>query len=81
MILHDILMFCNLDIFSECDCHTVGSRGRICDQATGQCPCKEGVTGRTCIECKEGYVQTKAVAAPCVSKCGRKMISAQRGGI
>ena len=54
--------------FIECDCHPVGSRGKICDQATGQCPCKEGVTGRTCNICQEGYKETKAFAAPCVSK-------------
>lgn len=51
----------------KCDCHPVGSRGKICDQATGQCPCKEGVIGRTCNDCKEGYRKTTAVAAPCVS--------------
>ena len=55
----------------RCNCHPVGSRGKICDQATGQCPCKEGVTGRTCNECKPGFRKTKTKAAPCVDKRGK----------
>ncbi|XP_071434693.1 laminin subunit beta-3 isoform X1 [Pithys albifrons albifrons] len=31
-----------------CDCHPRGSRSPLCNQFTGQCPCREGFTGRTC---------------------------------
>ena len=31
-----------------CDCHPVGASGKICNQTNGQCPCKDGVTGRSC---------------------------------
>ncbi|NXH12513.1 LAMB3 protein, partial [Bucco capensis] len=31
-----------------CDCHPQGSHSPHCNQFTGQCPCREGFTGRTC---------------------------------
>ncbi|NWX87818.1 LAMB3 protein, partial [Nothoprocta pentlandii] len=31
-----------------CDCHPRHSLGAQCNQFTGQCPCREGFTGRTC---------------------------------
>uniref|UniRef100_A0A8C3KXC9 Laminin subunit beta 3 n=1 Tax=Calidris pygmaea TaxID=425635 RepID=A0A8C3KXC9_9CHAR len=31
-----------------CGCHPQGSRSPHCNQFTGQCPCREGFTGRTC---------------------------------
>ncbi|XP_051494893.1 laminin subunit beta-3 isoform X2 [Apus apus] len=31
-----------------CGCHPHGSRSPHCNQFTGQCPCREGFTGRTC---------------------------------
>ncbi|NXV74126.1 LAMB3 protein, partial [Atlantisia rogersi] len=31
-----------------CSCHLHGSRSPHCNQFTGQCPCREGFTGRTC---------------------------------
>lgn len=55
-------------MFSACNCHPVGSRGKVCNQTTGQCPCKEGVTGLRCDRCMKGYQQTKSPIAPCISK-------------
>jgi netrin 1 len=46
----------------------VGSRGKVCNQTTGQCPCKDGVTGLRCDRCMKGYQQTKSPIAPCISK-------------
>ncbi|NWS96978.1 LAMB3 protein, partial [Mionectes macconnelli] len=31
-----------------CDCHPHGSHSPHCNQFSGQCPCREGFTGRTC---------------------------------
>ncbi|NWI48280.1 LAMB3 protein, partial [Picathartes gymnocephalus] len=31
-----------------CACHPRGSRSPHCNQFTGQCPCRDGFTGRTC---------------------------------
>ena len=41
-----------------CDCSTVGSAPDSqynCDNATGQCFCKDNVFGRRCDECKDTY--------------------------
>jgi len=53
---------------SACDCHLVGSLSRNCSQTSGQCPCKPGVTGRTCNRCDVGYQQSRSPLAPCVSQ-------------
>lgn len=54
--------------FSACDCHPIGASGKTCNQTTGQCPCKDGVTGVTCNRCAKGYQQSRSHIAPCVSK-------------
>ncbi|NXJ67160.1 LAMB3 protein, partial [Rostratula benghalensis] len=36
-----------------CGCHPQGSRSPHCNQFTGQCPCREGFTGRTCSAAQE----------------------------
>ncbi len=46
----------------------MGSRGKVCNQTTGQCTCKDGVTGLRCDRCLKGYQQTKSSVAPCISK-------------
>lgn len=51
-----------------CDCHPIGASGKTCNQTSGQCPCKDGVTGITCNRCAKGYQQTRSHIAPCVSK-------------
>jgi len=49
-----------------CECHPIGSSGRVCNQTTGQCPCKDGVTGLTCNRCEDGYQQSRSPVAPCI---------------
>ncbi|XP_044736246.1 netrin-1 isoform X1 [Chrysoperla carnea] len=49
-----------------CDCHPIGASGKTCHQATGQCPCKDGVTGLTCNRCAKGYQQSRSHIAPCI---------------
>lgn len=52
---------------TACDCHPVGAAGKTCNQTTGQCPCKDGVTGITCNRCAKGYQQSRSPIAPCIS--------------
>jgi len=49
-----------------CNCHPVGSSGKICNQTNGQCPCKDGVTGLECNRCAKGYQQSGSPIAPCI---------------
>ncbi|XP_077287943.1 netrin-A [Arctopsyche grandis] len=49
-----------------CDCHPVGAFGKTCNQTSGQCPCKDGVTGLTCNRCARSYQQSRSHIAPCV---------------
>ncbi|KAH6939561.1 hypothetical protein HPB50_019516 [Hyalomma asiaticum] len=55
------------NLASACDCHPVGASGRTCNQTTGQCPCKDGVTGTTCNRCAKGYQQSRSPIAPCIT--------------
>lgn len=56
----------NRRVCKPCNCHPHGSMGKVCDQNTGQCPCKEGVTRRQCDNCAVGYENTKSPIAPCI---------------
>ncbi|GLV45856.1 Netrin-B [Carabus blaptoides fortunei] len=49
-----------------CDCHPIGASGKTCNQLTGQCPCKDGVTGITCNRCARGFQQSRSHIAPCI---------------
>ncbi|RMX49211.1 hypothetical protein pdam_00005840 [Pocillopora damicornis] len=41
----------------ECHCNLTGTvnSSNVCDKITGQCPCKQLLTGRTCNQCQDGY--------------------------
>lgn len=41
----------NPDGCLACNCDLIGSYNRTCDQTTGQCYCREGVTGLKCDKC------------------------------
>ncbi|XP_074648117.1 netrin-1-like isoform X2 [Tubulanus polymorphus] len=53
-------------VCKACDCHPVGALGKACNQTSGQCPCKDGVTGLTCNRCAKGYQQSLSRIAPCI---------------
>ncbi|XP_041773691.1 netrin-A-like isoform X1 [Anopheles merus] len=53
-------------VCKACDCHPIGSSGKTCNHTTGQCPCKDGVTGLTCNRCARGYQQSRSHIAPCI---------------
>lgn len=55
-------------MYTACDCHPIGSSGKTCNHTSGQCPCKDGVTGLTCNRCARGYQQSRSHIAPCISK-------------
>ncbi|CAD6188744.1 unnamed protein product [Caenorhabditis auriculariae] len=50
----------------SCSCHPVGSLGKSCNQTSGQCVCKPGVTGTTCNRCAKGYQQSRSTVTPCI---------------
>ncbi|XP_070580917.1 netrin-1-like [Ptychodera flava] len=52
-------------VCKACECHLVGASGTVCNQTTGQCPCKDGVAGLTCNRCAKGYTQTRSPIVPC----------------
>ncbi|KAM4718072.1 laminin subunit alpha-1 isoform 2-T2 [Anableps anableps] len=39
----------------DCGCDVNGSFSSVCDVTTGQCLCRENVTGRTCDHCQSGF--------------------------
>ncbi|XP_034425058.1 netrin-1 [Hippoglossus hippoglossus] len=49
-----------------CHCHPLGAVGRWCNQTSGQCLCREGVTGLRCNRCAPGYKQGKSPLRPCI---------------
>ncbi|KAM9836413.1 netrin-1 [Aulostomus maculatus] len=49
-----------------CQCHVLGAVGRWCNQTTGQCLCREGVTGLRCSRCAPGFKQGRSPLRPCI---------------
>ncbi|KAL7875860.1 hypothetical protein AOLI_G00108230 [Acnodon oligacanthus] len=49
-----------------CQCHPLGAVGHWCNQATGQCLCREGVMGQRCNRCAPGYKQGRSPLRPCI---------------
>ena len=46
---------------SECSCDVSGALSSVCDVTTGQCLCRENVTGRTCDRCQVRHTRTHTV--------------------
>ncbi|XP_044844389.1 netrin-1-like [Mauremys mutica] len=49
-----------------CQCHPTGAVGTMCNQTTGQCQCKMGVSGLTCNRCAQGFQQSRTAHIPCI---------------
>ncbi|KAF7651770.1 hypothetical protein LDENG_00105840, partial [Lucifuga dentata] len=49
-----------------CQCHVLGAVGHWCNQTSGQCLCRDGVTGLRCNRCAPGYKQGKSLLRPCI---------------
>ncbi|KAI6215185.1 Netrin unc-6 [Aphelenchoides besseyi] len=50
-----------------CNCHPIGSLSKNCNQTSGQCICKPGVTGITCNRCAKGFEQSRSPITPCIA--------------
>lgn len=44
-----------LSRLTACDCDPHGSLQEACDPLSGQCPCRQEVSGRHCQHCRPGY--------------------------
>lgn len=71
---HSLCLSFFLCFRTACDCHPVGAAGKTCNQTTGQCPCKDGVTGITCNRCAKGYQQSRSPIAPCISTWNQSLL-------
>ncbi|XP_061525686.1 netrin-3 [Phycodurus eques] len=49
-----------------CQCHPLGAVGRWCNHTSGQCLCRQGVTGLRCNRCAPEYKQGTSHLRPCV---------------
>ncbi|XP_010904260.2 netrin-1 [Esox lucius] len=49
-----------------CQCHPLGAVGHWCNQTSGQCLCRDGVTGLRCNRCAAGYKQGRSPLRPCI---------------
>ncbi|XP_017327775.1 netrin-1 [Ictalurus punctatus] len=49
-----------------CQCHPLGAVGHWCNQSTGQCLCREGVTGQRCNRCAPGFKHGHSPLRPCI---------------
>uniref|UniRef100_A0A8C6WM82 Netrin 5 n=1 Tax=Neogobius melanostomus TaxID=47308 RepID=A0A8C6WM82_9GOBI len=55
-------------VCQPCQCHPLGAVGRWCNQTSGQCLCREGVSGLRCNRCAPGYKQGKSPLRPCITE-------------
>ena len=52
-----------------CQCSPIGSISNVCDKQTGQCHCKEGITGFDCSNCPPRHVVTDFGCLNCDDDC------------
>ncbi|KJH49983.1 laminin EGF-like protein [Dictyocaulus viviparus] len=53
----------------SCDCHPDGSLHGACHSHTGQCECRDGVTGRDCSQCQHRHAFMGGVCTSCDQGC------------
>ncbi|NWU95491.1 LAMA1 protein, partial [Upupa epops] len=58
-----------------CRCNPSGSVDAHCDGATGQCPCKPGVTGQLCEECEQRHLLLQDECVSCDDNCTGVLLS------
>ena len=59
--------FRNLFMSSACGCDTDGTLPEVCDQQTGACLCRLGVTGTRCDSCTRGHCDSFPACETCPS--------------
>lgn len=52
-----------------CKCNLFGSVSDECDEITGQCNCRPGVTGKDCSKCEERHIITNRGCTSCMDGC------------
>ncbi|XP_078543662.1 laminin subunit alpha-1 [Lissotriton helveticus] len=53
----------------QCDCNPNGSVHGHCDRQSGQCVCKDGVTGRLCDACQPRHLLLETECISCDDEC------------
>ena len=65
----------------NCDCYRAGTLGELsmCQNSTGQCPCRMGATGRDCSVCRDGFYlledRNPFACSPCNCDMGGSRLS------
>uniref|UniRef100_A0A0N5CEW4 Uncharacterized protein n=1 Tax=Strongyloides papillosus TaxID=174720 RepID=A0A0N5CEW4_STREA len=57
-----------------CNCNPHGSVQFTCDKKTGQCECRDGVTGRSCDLCEERHAFIDGVCTTCDKGCTKELM-------
>ncbi|KFD56293.1 hypothetical protein M513_02748 [Trichuris suis] len=58
-----------------CNCNRHGALRELCDPSTGQCVCREGVTGRDCSECQPRFALVGTSCESCDVGCTKELMS------
>ncbi|XP_053105976.1 laminin subunit alpha-1 isoform X2 [Hemicordylus capensis] len=53
----------------QCQCNPSGSFNNNCDHVSGQCSCKQGVTGHLCDECESRHILVENQCVSCDDAC------------
>ncbi|CAG9768432.1 unnamed protein product [Ceutorhynchus assimilis] len=64
----------------KCHCNEIGSIDSICNQETGQCNCRPGVTAQNCDQCLPDYYGTVETGCIQCEPCYRKGHVCGKGG-